>query len=615
MPIPQTSKNPDLVDKYLKFRKATSGQPSGNKEDRKRDIEQDPTLLSDAHASFQTAFESLISNSIPFSWDEMRVVSADFDEFRHSNQKSSYCCRWTGCVWTSQGFATPKDREEHEIIHQKRFVCIDLSCDFAHIGFRTAGAQRTHVRRYHSTETDTAIPDFPLLHSRRSKMAQKLNQTSLSEQPGSENPSTSAPMIIGGKNLSSGDYMKANVSSPGSNEDRPPPYIGPDSPSIASDSWPSIISDEGVENSTAPQNTAAAPRPDDRTVLVIACLNNDPNEFKTRFCSDPERFNELDFFGDAPLHVAALYGSLEIVGFLLESKCNANLPRTDGDTPLIIALKNGHIEVVRLLLEHGANPHLGDAAGRTPYDLVPLSNPNFHVIRKLIYNAHMNALESGSGDSVPPDKPRAVAEGIDSDPDNEKREAPEMLHRCAASGDIERVRHFLRISRKVKPGAIIAAVEGGHEEVVQLLLTSGELDPDRDALGGMSQGYDSVMDIAIGRGLPGVVELLVSRKGFSPKRKIGPRPFHVIAAERMGWGWQREFGILKRAYDEHQRKVPVMKLSFVISEEEDVEAVPKRRRLVDGKESSAPRRAFDDDLSASDRAYHEEFKSRMDEQD
>lgn len=383
-PIPQISKNPALVDKYLDFRKATSGRPSGNREGHKSDIERDPTLLSDAHSSFQMAFESLINNSIPFSWDEMRVVSSELDEFRRSNQKSSFCCRWTGCVWTSQGFATPKDREEHEIIHQKRFVCIDVSCDFAHIGFRTAGAQRRHVRKYHSTETDITIPDFPLLHSRRPKMARKLAQPSLSEQSGSEDSSTSSPMQIGGKSLSSGNYMKrkrASVSSPDPNENSPPPYISPDPPRIASASWPSVISAEGVEN------LMAAPTRDDRTLLSLACLNHDLNEFKTRFCSDPERLKEPDSFGIAPLHEAVRTGCVEIVEYLLEMKCDVDLPRVDGETPLIIAVDRGHIGIVRLLLKHGANPHVGNAAGRKPYDLVPLTNPSYYVIRNLLYDA------------------------------------------------------------------------------------------------------------------------------------------------------------------------------------------------------------------------------------
>ena len=57
--------------------------------------------------------------------------------------------------------------------------------------------------------------------------------------------------------------------------------------------------------------------------------------------------------GLTPLHKAAMFGSAEVVGLLLDHRAEVNARAQDGQTPLAEAAESG--ESVRdLLLRHGA---------------------------------------------------------------------------------------------------------------------------------------------------------------------------------------------------------------------------------------------------------------------
>jgi uncharacterized protein len=70
-----------------------------------------------------------------------------------------------------------------------------------------------------------------------------------------------------------------------------------------------------------------------------------------------------------PLHSAVAAHHMQISEMLLEAGANVNAVQQDGYTPLHVAAANGQIEMVQLLLCFGAkkNVHLDD--GRTPPDL------------------------------------------------------------------------------------------------------------------------------------------------------------------------------------------------------------------------------------------------------
>ncbi len=76
--------------------------------------------------------------------------------------------------------------------------------------------------------------------------------------------------------------------------------------------------------------------------------------------------NDLD---NHPLHAALAGRSAEVTRALLDAGADPNSAEHGGYTPLHQAAENGDLAVIRLLLERGAVPTLKDDQGRTPLDL------------------------------------------------------------------------------------------------------------------------------------------------------------------------------------------------------------------------------------------------------
>ena len=75
---------------------------------------------------------------------------------------------------------------------------------------------------------------------------------------------------------------------------------------------------------------------------------------------------------EAPLHVAALSGSLDILMYLIEERmCSPGCPGQWGRSPLHNAcFSNGNLAVVQYLVEkHGCDLFICDKYGQTPLDL------------------------------------------------------------------------------------------------------------------------------------------------------------------------------------------------------------------------------------------------------
>ena len=153
---------------------------------------------------------------------------------------------------------------------------------------------------------------------------------------------------------------------------------------------------------------------------------------------------------NAPLHLAAKHGHLEVVGLLLESGSDKEKALSNGATALSLAAMNGHLEVVRLLLESGADKDRLAFEGATALYLAAWSG-RIEIVRLL----------------------------VDSDADKEKMTIDGLtaLHVAAVSGEFEVVRLLLESGAdKEKPTsdgetALQFAVEGEHDDVVHLLQT------------------------------------------------------------------------------------------------------------------------------------------------
>jgi ankyrin repeat protein len=120
-----------------------------------------------------------------------------------------------------------------------------------------------------------------------------------------------------------------------------------------------------------------------RTPLHIACLYGNMEVAKRLVAANGIDVNKPDNAGRTPLYLACENGNLEVAGLLLASRANVNLPDKDGFTPLHFASYNGHTEVAGLLIDRGADIDAVTHDGVTPLYLASHKG-NTEVVRLLI---------------------------------------------------------------------------------------------------------------------------------------------------------------------------------------------------------------------------------------
>ncbi|KAI9737572.1 MAG: Set3 complex subunit with deacetylase activity, meiotic-specific repressor of sporulation proteins [Cirrosporium novae-zelandiae] len=331
-----------------------------------------------------------------------------------------------------------------------------------------------------------------------------------------------------------------------------------------------------------------------RTLLARACALPDLEGARARLAEHPEDLNVPDNASNTPLQIASLEGCTEIVELLLKAGCEIDTRNIENDTPLIDAVENGHLEVVRLLLEHGANPFQGNAKGEEPLDLVKYKEDDpsdviqdAHAIREAIAAAkaklanrresedrsiHNSSSRAGSAVS-PRDSPAPVPTmsppptGFTLRRRTGRSEAtpnyllwtkptPENLRLFCGKGDLQGVSSVINVLEKADTESFIAAAKGGYDDIIQLLLAIGNGNPDPEPSPAYKPGYNTPMLAAIGRErCEKVIELLLSQPNFDPTR-LDDRgmTYYDIAKDRQGINWEREYDMLKKAYDKFARE-------------------------------------------------------------
>jgi ankyrin repeat protein len=118
-----------------------------------------------------------------------------------------------------------------------------------------------------------------------------------------------------------------------------------------------------------PEITSLLLRRRPRLNLFDSCAIGRVERVKSILKRKPKLLNEFAPDGFQPLGLAAFFGHVEVVRFLLESGAEVNSPSQNGlkVTPLHSAAAGRHYEIAMLLLEQGANPNL-----RQEGDFVPL---------------------------------------------------------------------------------------------------------------------------------------------------------------------------------------------------------------------------------------------------
>lgn len=74
-------------------------------------------------------------------------------------------------------------------------------------------------------------------------------------------------------------------------------------------------------------------------------------EIEKGLAQNPMLVNEVDQFGQTPLHIAAFEGHLELAEMLVEHGASLSLQDKNGWTPLHSAASNRHLTIVERLIE------------------------------------------------------------------------------------------------------------------------------------------------------------------------------------------------------------------------------------------------------------------------
>jgi len=100
----------------------------------------------------------------------------------------------------------------------------------------------------------------------------------------------------------------------------------------------------------------------------------------------PEMVNAYSEDGFQPLGLAAYFGKVEAVKYLIKAGAEINSPSKNSlkVTPLQSAVAGGHKEITRLLLEAGANPNVREGNGNTPLHTAAY-NGDIEIVRSLIF--------------------------------------------------------------------------------------------------------------------------------------------------------------------------------------------------------------------------------------
>ena len=327
-----------------------------------------------------------------------------------------------------------------------------------------------------------------------------------------------------------------------------------------------------------------------RTRLARACASGVVEDVEKWLQERSEDIDVADFAGNTPLQVASLEGYEEIVKQLLEAGCSVDSKNVDGDTPLIDAVENGHFEVVRMLLDAGVDPTQRSQSGKEPIELVNAEMDDADEIRAALLASkkekdgrrRQSEDQSRSKMSAPRELEVASMANSGPSPTNSTRSptfesgpkrrtarsqhtddnllwvnpTPQRLRDAAGKGDIKIVNHILGMTPKADTDAILAAAQGGHDEVLGLMLAIGnpEADPAPLRSGSLKSGYTTPILAAIGGSNVKVLDLLVHQPGFDPTRRMHKGlTYFELAKERQGSEWQEEFDLLKSAYDGYKQ--------------------------------------------------------------
>jgi len=215
------------------------------------------------------------------------------------------------------------------------------------------------------------------------------------------------------------------------------------------------------------------------------------------------RLDDRDRLGRTPLHLAALRGRRDLVGYLIERGARADVRDTRGVTPLHLAAESGAPRVVMRLLTAGVPIDGRDRQGRTPLHWA--GRENQREIGLLLVSLGADVEAHGRNGRSPlgwlagvclDELREAAGELGESICASHRALGPAVLHHAAVAGETMLASRLLQAG--VDPGrpgtyhpalgvagttALHAAARGGHLELARQLIERGARLDARDANG------------------------------------------------------------------------------------------------------------------------------------
>ncbi|KAK7864150.1 hypothetical protein R5R35_007664 [Gryllus longicercus] len=186
------------------------------------------------------------------------------------------------------------------------------------------------------------------------------------------------------------------------------------------------------------------------------------------------------------LHVAAKYGQLKLVRYLLSKRIKISVKDNKGISPLHLAASEGMIEVLVYLLQRGADLHCTDRNGNSPLNFAIFKN-ELNTIILLIEQYHSNInFQNKFGDAPLHHAVRVgdvtvieylLMKGAQMDIGNRDGNTP--LHLAVWIGGLSAVKVLLEygasvhICNKCGDTPLTQSAGGGNLEIVKLLVANG----------------------------------------------------------------------------------------------------------------------------------------------
>lgn len=214
-----------------------------------------------------------------------------------------------------------------------------------------------------------------------------------------------------------------------------------------------------------------------------------------------------------PLSSAVEEGRIEIVKILIEGGANPNRAADTGQGPLLVATRLQYIEIMKILVENGANPDGADRQHRTPLS-VAAENGHIEAIKFLVgYGANSNSPDDDGRTPFLIAVNNGHTEVVQFLTENGADMNPSTLHNSLAlavrNGSMEIVQWLLDkgatpdFANKSDQTPLFTAAEHGRVDIVQILIHHGA---NPNLLNGSDQ---TPLSIAAERGHFDVVQFLV----------------------------------------------------------------------------------------------------------